>query len=302
VVNWERPTKVHEICSFLRLAGYYRKFVKGFSTLSGPLTSLTKKNAHFVWSDTCEANFQELKRRLVSAPVLILPIEGEKFVAYSDASLKGLGCILMQQDKVIAYASRQLKNHERNYPTHDLELAAIVFALKIWRHHLYREQVEIYTDHQSLKYIFSQKELNMRQRRWLELLKDYNCYILYHPGKANVVADILSRKSQNVILETSSSPDQLAKQLGMIQLEVAPNDDDAAIAALIIQPLTANRIKIAQENDLELQELIEKANQGMASGFHFTNDNLLRTSDARVVIPNDAKLKRDILSEAHKTR
>jgi hypothetical protein len=205
-------------------------------------------------------------------------------------------------NKVIAYASRQLTNHERNYPTHDLELAAIVFALKIWRHYLYREKVEIYTDHQSLKYIFSQKELNMRQCRWLELLKDYNCYILYHPGKANVVADALSRKSQSVISETPSSPDQLAKQLGMIQLEVAPNDDDAAMAALIIRPLTADQIKIAQENDPELQELREKANQGMASGFHFTNDDLLRTGDARVVIPNNAKLRRDILSEAHKTR
>ena len=110
------------IRSFLGLVGYYWRFVTGFSTLSGPLTSLTKKNAHFLWNDTCEANFQELKRRLVSAPVLILPIEGEKFVVYSDVSPKGLGCVLMQQDKVIAYASRQLKDHKRNYPTHDLEL------------------------------------------------------------------------------------------------------------------------------------------------------------------------------------
>ena len=106
-------------------------------------------------SNTCEADFQELKWRLVSAPIIVLPIEGEKFVVYNDASLKGLGCVLMQQDKVIAYALRQLKDHERNYPTHDLELAAIVFALKIWRHYLFREKVKIYTDHQSLKYIFS---------------------------------------------------------------------------------------------------------------------------------------------------
>jgi ribonuclease HI len=178
------------------LPGYYRRFVEGFSNLSGPLTALTKKNAHFQWNDKCEASFQELKKRLVSAPILVLPRESEKFVVFSDASLKGLGCVLMHQDKVIAYASRQLKDHEKNYPTHDLELAAIVFALKIWRHYLFREKVEIYTDHQSLKYIFSQKELNIRQRRLLELLKDYDCYILYHPGKANVVADALSRKSQ----------------------------------------------------------------------------------------------------------
>ena len=118
--------------------------------------------------------------------MLVLPDERGNFVIYSDASYKGLGCVLMQHDKVIAYASRQLKIHEQKYPTHDLELAAIVFALKIWRHYLYGEKCEIYTDHKSLKYIFTQKELNMRQRRWLELIKDYDCTINYHPWKANV--------------------------------------------------------------------------------------------------------------------
>ena len=106
-------------------------------------------------------------------------------MVYSDASRQGLGCVLMQNDRVIAYASRQLKKHEQNYPTHDLELAAVVFALKIWRHYLYGVPCRIFTDHKSLKYIFTQKELNLRQRRWLELIKDYDCTIEYHPGKAN---------------------------------------------------------------------------------------------------------------------
>ena len=113
---------------------------------------------------------------------------------YCDASHQGLGCVLMQSEKVIAYASHQLKEYEKRYPTHDLELATVVFALKIWRHYLYGEKCEIYTDHKSLKYFFTQKDLNMRQRRWLELVKDYDCEILYHPGKANVVADVLSWK------------------------------------------------------------------------------------------------------------
>ena len=113
---------------------------------------------------------------------------------YCDASRVGLGCVLMQHGKAIAYASRQLKRQEQNYPTHDLELAAVVFALKIWRHYLYREIFEVFTDHKSLKYIFGQRDLNLRQSRWLELLKDYDCTISYHPGKANVVADALSRK------------------------------------------------------------------------------------------------------------
>jgi hypothetical protein len=162
VVEWTRPTSVFEIRSFLRLAGYYRRFIEGFSKLSGPLTALTRKNARFVWTDECEQCFQELKRRLVTAPVLALPMKSGNFIEYSDASKKGLGCVLMQNGNVIAYASHQLKPYKQNYPTHDLELATIVFALKIWRHYLYGERYEIYMDHKSLKYLFTQKELNMR--------------------------------------------------------------------------------------------------------------------------------------------
>ncbi|XP_070003826.1 uncharacterized protein, partial [Nicotiana sylvestris] len=185
VKNWPRPTTPSEVRSFLGLAGYYRRFVEGFSSISSPLTKLTQKATKFQWSDTCERSFQELKNRLTSAPVLTLPEGTEGYVVYCDASGIGLGCVLMQHGNVIAYASRQLKKHEKNYPTHDLELAAVIYALKIWRHYLYGVHVDIYTDHKSLQYIFKQKELNLRQRRWLELLKDYDVEILYHPGKAN---------------------------------------------------------------------------------------------------------------------
>ena len=196
MINWERPKTPMEVRSFMGLAGYYRRFVQDFTKNSYPLTKLTRKNEKFVWNEKCEESFQELKKRLIIAPVLVLPDEQGNFVIFSDASHKGLGCVLMQHDKVIAYASIQLKTHEQKYPTHDLELEAIVFALKIWRHYLYGEKCEIYTDHKSLKYIFTQKELNMRQRRWLELIKDYDYSINYHPGKANVVADALSRKER----------------------------------------------------------------------------------------------------------
>ncbi|XP_073112178.1 uncharacterized protein [Elaeis guineensis] len=194
VVDWSRPTNVSEIRSFLGLAGYYRRFVEGFSSIAMPLSRLTQKQVKFEWTDECEQSFQELKRRLVTAPILTIPSGTEGFTIYSDASRKGLGCVLMQKGKVIAYASRQLKLYERNYPTHDLELAAVVFALKIWRHYLYGEHCEIFTDHKSLKYIFTQKELNMRQRRWLELLKDYDVTINYHPGKANSLHKALGTK------------------------------------------------------------------------------------------------------------
>ncbi|GJZ10579.1 putative reverse transcriptase domain-containing protein [Tanacetum coccineum] len=144
-----------------------------------------------------EATFQLLKQKLCSAPILALPEGSEDFVVYCDASYKGLGVILMQREKVISYASRQLKFHEKNYTTHDLELGSVVFSLKLWRHYLYGTKCTVFTDHKSLQHILNQKELNMRQRRWLELLNDYDCEIRYHPGKANVVADALSRKKRS---------------------------------------------------------------------------------------------------------
>lgn len=195
IVQWKAPKNLSEVRSFLGLAGYYRRFVNGFSKIALPMTKLLQKNVHFIWDDQCQKIFETLKRMLTEAPVLTLPESGKDFVVYSDASLSGLGCVLMQDGKVISYASRQLKPHERNYPTHDLELAAVIFALKIWRHYLYGERCYIYTDHKSLKYLLSQKELNLRQRRWIELLKNYDCVIDYHPGRANVVADALSRKA-----------------------------------------------------------------------------------------------------------
>ncbi|GJW05024.1 reverse transcriptase domain-containing protein [Tanacetum coccineum] len=196
VKSWKAPTTPSEVRSFLGLAGYYRRFIENFSKIAKPLTSLTQKNQKYEWGEKQEESFRTLKDNLCNAPILSLPNRVEDFMVYCDASNQGLGCVLMQRDKVIAYASRQLKSHEKNYTTHDLELGAVVFALKIWRHYLYGTKSVIYTDHKSLQHIFDQKELNMRQRRWLELFSDYECEIKYHPGKANVVADALSRKER----------------------------------------------------------------------------------------------------------
>ncbi|GJU00478.1 putative reverse transcriptase domain-containing protein [Tanacetum coccineum] len=197
IKDWASPKSPTEIRQFLGLAGYYRRFIEGFSKIAKPMTKLTQKKVKFVWGDKQEAAFQLLKQKLCSAPILALPEGSEDFIAYCDASKKGLGAVLMQREKVIAYASRQLKIHEKNYTTHDLELGAVVFALKIWRHYLYGTKCTVFTDHKSLQHILNQKELNMRQRRWLELLSDYDCEIRYHPGKANVVADALSRKERD---------------------------------------------------------------------------------------------------------
>ncbi|GJU38145.1 putative reverse transcriptase domain-containing protein [Tanacetum coccineum] len=197
IKSWAAPTTPTEVRQFLGLAGYYRRFIEGFSLISKPLTKLTQKNKKYEWGSEEEEAFQTLKQKLCSAPILALPEGTEDFVVYCDASLKGYGAVLMQREKVIAYASRQLKVHEENYTTHDLELGAVVFALRLWRHYLYGTKYVVFTDHKSLQYILNQKELNLRQRRWIEFLSDYDCEIQYHPGKANVVADALSRKERD---------------------------------------------------------------------------------------------------------
>nr|GEX54909.1 hypothetical protein [Tanacetum cinerariifolium] len=160
-------------------------------------TMLTEKDKKYEWGKEEEEAFQTLKQKLCSAPILALPEGTKDFMVYCDESLKGFGAMLMQREKAIAYASRQLKVHEENYTTHDLELGAVVFALRLWRHYLYGMKCLFFTDHKSLQYILNQKELNLRQQRWVELLSDYDCEIRYHPGKANVMADALSRKERD---------------------------------------------------------------------------------------------------------
>ena len=177
IIEWKPQRNVTEVRSFLGLAGHYRRFVKGFLMTVAPMTRLVQKNVRFECSEKCQASFEKLKAFLTEASVLTQPTYGKEYVIFSDASLNELGCVIMQEGKVVAYTSRQLKPYEKNYPTHDLDLATIVFALKIWRHYLYGEKCFIYTDHKSLKYLPLQRELNLRQRRWIELIKDYDCVI-----------------------------------------------------------------------------------------------------------------------------
>jgi hypothetical protein len=192
VLGWNAHMSDGDIQCFLGLAGYYQRFIEGFSKISKPMTELLEKDKKSKWTLACEASFQELKKRLTTAPILVIPDMEKPFYIYCDASGQGLGCVLMQDCHVIPYASRQQRKHEVNYPTHDLELATVVHALKIWRHYLMGKRCELYMDHKSLKYIFTQSDLNLRQRRWLELIKDYDLGINYHHGKTNVVAGALS--------------------------------------------------------------------------------------------------------------
>ncbi|GJY58776.1 reverse transcriptase domain-containing protein [Tanacetum coccineum] len=276
VKNWEAPTSPTEVRSFLGLAGYYRRFIANFSSIAKPLTLLTQKNKKYEWGAEQEEAFQLLKSKLCDAPILSLPDGVEDFVVYCDASNRGLGCVLMQRNKVIAYASRQLKIHEKNYTTHDLELGAVVFALKIWRHYLYGTKSIIYTDHRSLQHIFDQKELNMRQRRWIELFSDYECEIRYHPGKANVVADALSRKER-----------------------LKPRRVRAM--ALTIQSGIKGMIVAAQGKALSQEDVREEKLYNLVQQMEKKEDGSLYFMD-RIWVPLMGGVRTVIMDEAHKSR
>ncbi|KAK8942809.1 hypothetical protein KSP39_PZI009568 [Platanthera zijinensis] len=293
VMEWTRPATPKEIRSFLGLAGYYRRFVEGFSTVSAPLTKLTQKNAAFVWSDKCEEAFQELKNRLCTAPILTLPTEGLDYAIYVDASHAGLGCVLMQEGKVVAYGSRQLKIHERNYPTHDLEFAAVIYALKLWRHLLYGAQCKIYTDHKSLKYVFTQKELNLRQRRWLEYVADYEVEILYHLGKANVVADALSRKTGKIF---NLSAELLVEEFLLMDISVGRCDSPSSLE--VSEPSWISLTRLHQKDDPDLLHLHNRTEKGELPDFSIDDAGTLKYR-GRFCVPNFRDIRVKLCNEEH---
>ncbi|WVZ97733.1 hypothetical protein U9M48_043247 [Paspalum notatum var. saurae] len=285
------PSKVPEIpkevCGFLGLAGYYRRFIENFSKIAKPMTSLLEKDAEFKWIDAQQAAFDELKKILTTTLVLTLPDQQKKFIVYCDASRDGLGCVLKQEVKVIAYASRQLRKHEVNYSTHDLELAAVVPALKIWHHYLFGQRCEIYTDHKSLKYIFTQYELNIRQRRWLELIKDYDMEIHYHPCKANVVADALSRKSYANMALGFQMPHELCDEFESLSLGFLHH---STIATFEAEPTLEQEIQKHQKNDEKLQEIREVLKIGEAPHFREDEQGTLAYS----IYPGSTKMYYDL--------
>jgi len=299
VSQWETPKSVTEIRSFLGLAGYYRWFIEGFSKLARPLTQLTCKGKAFVWDVQCENSFNELNKRLTTALVLILPRSEEPFVVYCDASKLGLGGVLMQDNKGVAYASRQLRIHERNYSTHDLELAVVVFVLKIWRHYLYDSRFEVFSDHKSLKYLFDQKELNTRQRRWLELLKHYDFGLNYHPGKANVVADALSRKTLHMSAMMVKEF-ELLEQFRDLSLVYELSAQNVKLGMLKIDSDFLKSIKEAQKVDVKFVDLLIDSHQTEDSDFRVDDQGVLRFR-GRICIPDDDEMKKMILEESHKS-
>ncbi|GJU08677.1 reverse transcriptase domain-containing protein [Tanacetum coccineum] len=254
IKNWKTPTTPSEIRSFMGLA----------------------EESEVCVGHGAGRGFQTLKINLCDAPILTLPDGVEDFVFYCDASNQGLGCVLMQRGKVIAYASRQLKIHDKNYTTHDLELGAVVFALKTWRHYLYGTKSVIYTDHKSIQHIFDQKELNMHQRRWIKLFSDYECEIRYHPGKANVVADVLSRKER-----------------------LKPRCLRAM--AMTIQIRMKEKIRAAQSEAFKQENILAESLHGLDQQMEKKEGESLYFMD-RIWVPLVGGVRTVIMDEAHKSK
>jgi ribonuclease HI len=272
VLSLNAPTSVSDIRSFLGLAGYYQRVIKDFSKISKPTTELLEKDKKFEWTPACEASFQELKKQLTTAPILVMSDMEKPFSIYCDASGQGLGCVLMQGGHVVAYSSRQLRKHEAHYPTLDLELTAVVHALKIWRHYLMAKRCEIYTDHKSLKYIFTQSNLNLRQRRWLELIKDYDLRINYHPGKANVVADALSQMSHVNQLVVVSMPFELREEFDKLNLRIIANNEamEMEVGLSLLQEIWRGQLE-----DEKIQEIKRNIKEEKSLGFSEDDEGVL---------------------------
>jgi hypothetical protein len=259
---------------------------------------LLKNDTKFDWSSKCNEAFEQLKVLLTTAPVLAQPDIEKPFDVYCDTSGSGLRCVLMQEGRVIAYASRQLRRHEEHYPTHDLELTAVVHALKIWRHYLLGNTCHLYTDHKSLKYIFTQSELNMRQRRWLELIKDYDLEIHYHPGKANVVADALSRKMFCHCLTVRGPDTTICQEMEKLNLGIV---QQGVLINVKLELVLLQRIIDAQRIDKGMKYIHEKMEVGKANCFRKDNQGVIWFKD-RIVVPKDVEVCQQVLDEAHLSR
>jgi hypothetical protein len=261
------------------------------------MTEFLKKDKQFEWTPAYEASFQELKKRLTTAPVLVMPDMEKPFSIYCDVPCQGLGCVLMQDGCMVAYASRQLRKHEVNYLTHDLELVTVVHALKIWRHYLMGKRFEQYTDHKTLKYIFIQSNLNLRQRRWLELIKDYDLGIDYHPGKAKVVADALSHRSHVSQLVVDSMPFELCEEFDKLNLRIVAN---MKATKMEVGSNLLHEIQKGQVEDEKIQEIKRNIKEEKSPSFSEDEEGVLWYK-GRICVPNVKELKDKILHEAHES-
>jgi hypothetical protein len=285
---------VSKIRSFLVLAGYYRRFIPNFSKITKPITELIKKGNKYVWREACDEAFKHPKKLLTTSPVLAQPDTTKPFDVYCDASGTSLGGVLMQEGHVISYSLRQLRCHEEHYPTHDLEVAAVVLVLRTWHHYLLGNVVHIYTDNKSLKYIFTQPDLNMRQRRWLKLIKDYEVEVHYHPGRANAIVDALSHKAHCNYLPAGCLTGEESST------QVLPN---LSLFNITLTPILRAEIIAAQKDDEGMGHIKRRMREGDPKVACFLKDveGTLWFRE-RLVVRRREALKKKILNEAHTSR
>jgi hypothetical protein len=285
-----------QIRSLLRLAGYYRRFIPNFSKIVKLMTKLLEKDVKFKWSPQCEEAFLTLKKLFTTAHVLTQPDIDKPFDMYCDASGTGIRGVLMQDGCATAYASQQLRRHEEHYPTHDLELLDVVHALKVWRHYLLGNIVHIYTDHKSLKNLFTQSDLNMRHQRWLELIKDYELEVYYNLGKANMVANALSHKHRCNHLPTQSH--HFYCDLEEPSLRVVPQ---CSLSNISLIPTIKEDVIAAQKTEVGMEHIRRRLELGEAQCFQQDFEGVLWFKD-HLVVPKNFELHCKIMDEAHCSR
>lgn len=270
IIDWEPPTKVTELRSFLGLANYYRRFIQGYSRRTAPLTDLLKKDRSWAWDDGCQQAFEDLKQAVSTEPVLSLPDFGKEFEVQTDASDFAIGGVLMQDGHPIAYESRKLNETERRYTVQEKEMSAIIHCLRAWRHYLLGAKFVVKTDNVATSYFQTQKKLSSKQARWQDFLAEFDYSMEYKPGKANVVADALSRKAELAAMST-------------------------------VKGELLTRIKEGLQQDPLAIELVKAAREGKTKQF-WVEDELLYTKGKRLYIPKWDNLRRELIKECHDTR
>eukprot|EP00253_Pinus_taeda_P020616 PITA_20616 len=274
IMDWPVPKDVADIRSFMGLAGYYRRFVEGFSRVAFPITSLQKKGKAFQWTPNCQKSFEQLKHLLTTAPILRIADPDKDYVVCTDASKEGVGGVLMQEGRVVAYESRKLKEHEQKYSAYDLELTAVIHALKMWRHYLVGRKFLLLTDHHSLTNYFSQPTLNARQARWVDFLSGFDFEIKHLQGKENRVADALSRKVQQLY-------------------EVSVSEGKSPVLEMV---------KEASRQDVNYQQLKLQLQQSAGltdqSDYKLNKDGMIHFKQ-RLYVPSQDKIKNLIMDEFH---
>ncbi|KAL0434762.1 UNVERIFIED_CONTAM: Transposon Tf2-12 polyprotein [Sesamum radiatum] len=277
IEEWQPPSDVHDLRSFLGLANYYRRFVKGYSKIARPMTDLLKKTEAWNWTPQCQVSFDDLKRAMVTDPVLALPDMSKPFVVETNASDFALGGVLMQDGHPVAFESRELKDAERRYSAHEKELLAVVHCLRLWRHYLLGSPFVVKTDNTAVSHFMTQPKLTSRQARWQELLSEFHFVLEYRAGSSNHVADALSRRAD------------LASLVSV-----------AALSSSAVATSIRDRARELLPKDPAAQGLVHLVEQGKARQF-WLDDGLLMTKENRLYIPKGGDLRKSLISECHDT-